>query len=822
MAKIADLIVQLSLDSATFKKGIDDSTRQIKRMNDDIAKGFQTLSSVVGLSLGTISASMAVDFVKSVAAGADEVGKLSQKIGVSVQDLSTLQHALKLSNVPTETFATGIGLLSKALAGMSDEQEGKGAPAALQALGISARDASGNLRPTIDILLEISDKFKGFADGAGKTNLALQLFGRSGKELIPFLNEGAAGIRAMQEEARALGLELTDKTAEAAQQFNDNLERLQAVSEGAAKQFTTGLLPSLNRLTDAFVEISKASDTAEGSISRNLGRNTGELLESLTKKWLGVGYAIREGKAWLDLTNEKFLEFIGLSDKGEVAQLAQELHNLRAGWEEVNGAMTKTVTLSQQLFGNSEQFAQGIELLNKQFPFPKTQPPDLPDSAALAKAAAAAKKYAEDYKRAFEEIQKITASGILAGADDVDAPFIKASQQLRENVDKITADLEKFPELAIKGPQRIGGLVAGSISDYLNQIDQLGDEAKKKIDEILGKSGELENGLKNIPIITPKTLPILDTSELGPFYARAVEQLKGFGTTAEKELEKIFKVDRIEQSIDELILRTGTAAQGIGVFFRQYAKYATDTAQVFHDAFARVFSALEDQLTNLLAHFKFDLKSFLDTVKESIARAVVQKEILGPLATALGKLGGPFKTIGDALKGPPDGTKDNPLYVIVKNGGGLFGGGLGGSSDSGDSGDSGDGEDSSGSLGKIQSGMGKIFSAIGSFFQKIGSAILSAFKFIGGAIAGLFGGFKADGGDVFSGKAYVVGERGPEIFAPGRSGTIIPNHALGAQRTANITINQYLAPTKSDPFGYSDSQLTNASANGMLRGLSRI
>lgn len=48
----------------------------------------------------------------------------------------------------------------------------------------------------------------------------------------------------------------------------------------------------------------------------------------------------------------------------------------------------------------------------------------------------------------------------------------------------------------------------------------------------------------------------------------------------------------------------------------------------------------------------------------------------------------------------------------------------------------------------------------------------------GGLIGGLFGGFRADGGPVAQGKAYMVGERGPEMFVPGRSGAILPNHAL--------------------------------------------
>lgn len=58
----------------------------------------------------------------------------------------------------------------------------------------------------------------------------------------------------------------------------------------------------------------------------------------------------------------------------------------------------------------------------------------------------------------------------------------------------------------------------------------------------------------------------------------------------------------------------------------------------------------------------------------------------------------------------------------------------------------------------------------------------------GGFLGKLFGGFKADGGTVKSGKSYMVGERGPELFTPGRSGSIAPNGAMGGVNVGTINI----------------------------------
>jgi hypothetical protein len=63
-------------------------------------------------------------------------------------------------------------------------------------------------------------------------------------------------------------------------------------------------------------------------------------------------------------------------------------------------------------------------------------------------------------------------------------------------------------------------------------------------------------------------------------------------------------------------------------------------------------------------------------------------------------------------------------------------------------------------------------------------------QFIGGAFDATFGGGRATGGPVSSGTSYVVGQRGPELFVPNTSGTIIPNGGGGGGgSTINLTVN---------------------------------
>jgi phage-related minor tail protein len=48
---------------------------------------------------------------------------------------------------------------------------------------------------------------------------------------------------------------------------------------------------------------------------------------------------------------------------------------------------------------------------------------------------------------------------------------------------------------------------------------------------------------------------------------------------------------------------------------------------------------------------------------------------------------------------------------------------------------------------------------------------------------------RANGGPVSSGQTYMVGERGPELFVPGRSGTIVANDKMGGGGGVNVVVN---------------------------------
>ena len=96
-----------------------------------------------------------------------------------------------------------------------------------------------------------------------------------------------------------------------------------------------------------------------------------------------------------------------------------------------------------------------------------------------------------------------------------------------------------------------------------------------------------------------------------------------------------------------------------------------------------------------------------------------------------------------------------------------------------------------GAFDRLTGKIGAWFSWVREKFVGLGSSIKGVFT--GGDSPAPIDGARASGGPVSAGKNYLVGERGPEIFSPSSSGSIIPNHRAGSvsndNRTINITIN---------------------------------
>lgn len=253
--------VKLSADYATLQSDLGKAAMLNARYAEDMAKKFNDAASQVGKAMGialAASATALVALTKSTLDANDQLSKLSQKVGVTTENLSALKYQAGLADVEIDALEKGLVKFNKTIgdaAGGSKLQS-----ETFKALGINLRDQNGALKDTDDLLLEVSDKFQTFRDSAAKTALAVNLFGRSGADLIPMLNEGADGFREAYEEADEFGRIVSTDVGRASEQFNDNMTRLKESAAGFGNQLTEALLPSLVSFSDELTRSSKQGD----------------------------------------------------------------------------------------------------------------------------------------------------------------------------------------------------------------------------------------------------------------------------------------------------------------------------------------------------------------------------------------------------------------------------------------------------------------------------------------------------------------------------------------------------------------------------------
>lgn len=256
MTDVARLVVKLDAQIGEFSAQISKATGQIQKFGSDVESA---ISGIAKNLLALYVVKEAIDFTVAVEKSIAALDRLSQQVGIAVESLSELKYAAKLQGV--DDLAQPLNALAKS-AGLAAEGNEK-AIETFNALGVSATDAKGKLKPTEQLLLEIADSFSKHADGIGKSRLAQEAFNRSGPEFIAFLNQGAAGIKAAKNEAIDLGLNVSEATAKAADEFDKNMTKIEEAGKGV---FTRGLAlvtPELNKLTEQIVAFAKNKDQIE-------------------------------------------------------------------------------------------------------------------------------------------------------------------------------------------------------------------------------------------------------------------------------------------------------------------------------------------------------------------------------------------------------------------------------------------------------------------------------------------------------------------------------------------------------------------------------
>lgn len=229
---------------------------------DEVNAQFQTVSKTgailtsklktIGLAAaGVATAAFWMSYRTSDAA--ESLLNLSQKTGVSAEELQKLNYVADQSNIGAESLAQGFTFLNRAISSAATDASGEAAQA-FKGLGIDLSDTQGNLKNTETIFYELSDAFEAGADGPNKVQTAVKLMGRAGAGLIPILNRGSEALRKHGSQFEKYGNIITKDGLNAIADFNDVVDNAMLSIRAFGSVIAQTLIPYLQPIVQNFAD----------------------------------------------------------------------------------------------------------------------------------------------------------------------------------------------------------------------------------------------------------------------------------------------------------------------------------------------------------------------------------------------------------------------------------------------------------------------------------------------------------------------------------------------------------------------------------------
>lgn len=247
------LVGSIMVDNTAANKSISATDSKAGGLAKTLLKGVGTAAKF-GAALGgaaLVGAGALVKTATSAAETADNIDKMSQKLGLSRKSFQELDFVLSQSGLDIDSFGSGMKSLLKNMDSVSEG--GKAATENFKKLGISVKNADGSLRDQEEVLFETIAAFQQMEDSSEKSRLAQELFGKQGQELIPLLNGEAGSLEEMRQQAQDLGLVLSDDVIDSGVKLTDTMDQVKRSLSAIVTNIGGAVMPILQQFLDFII-----------------------------------------------------------------------------------------------------------------------------------------------------------------------------------------------------------------------------------------------------------------------------------------------------------------------------------------------------------------------------------------------------------------------------------------------------------------------------------------------------------------------------------------------------------------------------------------
>ncbi len=217
--------------------------------------------------MGTIAALVGYGFaVKKVIGGivgmveeqiqlADQLDHNAERLGVSTDELQGYEFAANVVGVSSQQLAVGLRFFNRAIGEAAYGT--KSVTKVFAQLGVTVKDAHGNIKPTDELLGEVADKLANTKSQAERTAIAMRFLGRGGSSLLPFLQKGSKFVQQMFKDVKELGGGFNATFVERAHIYDYNAKLLAMGWRTIKRALATELMPWLEKFQKRGIETAK-------------------------------------------------------------------------------------------------------------------------------------------------------------------------------------------------------------------------------------------------------------------------------------------------------------------------------------------------------------------------------------------------------------------------------------------------------------------------------------------------------------------------------------------------------------------------------------
>lgn len=279
---VVDIVVQLTDKNA--KAGLEKIAATSKGTVAELSK-LKNEMFAIGASAGL--AGLGSKLAKEALAWNLSVKKMQSLTGATAEQASTFLSVANYMGVATDVSTVAFAKFAKAVSNAQDKMqvasaEGKLATDMFSRLGVSIDQIEG--KNTLEVFKIIQDRLRNMKDGAEKTRVEMELFGKTGYQLHGMLNMSADAMKQVEDRARAMGLIIDDEAAKKSAAFNRQLKDMEQTGKRLAIMIGQELLPVVMEYAQGAIDLTKSYS--------NLATEQKEAISGLIKFGLEASIAI--------------------------------------------------------------------------------------------------------------------------------------------------------------------------------------------------------------------------------------------------------------------------------------------------------------------------------------------------------------------------------------------------------------------------------------------------------------------------------------------------------------------------------------------------